>query len=83
MDINDSLQKIIQSNVRVAFHFGIVTALTDSNTKVSIRVAGSDAVTTGVSFLESYTPVVDDVVFLVVNRGDIVVFGKLAGAGAP
>jgi len=83
MDINDSLLKIIQSNIRVAFHFGVVTALTDSNTKVSIKVAGSDTVITGVAFLDSYAPAVDDVVFLVVNKGDIVVLGKLASAGSP
>jgi len=79
MDINNSLQKIIQSHIRTSFHFGKVTD--EAGGYITVLIAGSDTSVTNIRYLDSYTPTVDDIVVLVVNRGDIFALGKLADVG--
>jgi hypothetical protein len=78
MDFADIVKSIADQNNRVAFHFGVVTAKTNGNTRISVRVSGGTTVLTGIRYLHSYAPQVDDVVLLLVNKGDIIGLGDLA-----
>lgn len=78
MDVADIIKTIADQNNRVAFHFGVVTAITNVNTRISVRVSGGTTVLTGIRYLHSYVPIVGDVVLLLVNKGDIIGLGDLA-----
>ena len=77
MEFADIIKSIASQNNRVAIHYGKVTALTNTNTRISVQVSGSSTAITGVRFLSSYTPTVNDIVLLLINKGDIVALGKL------
>jgi len=77
MDFADIIKSIADQNNRIAIHYGQVTALTNSNTRISILVSGSSTAITGIRYLSSYTPTVSDIAVLLVNKGDIIALGKL------
>jgi len=77
MDFADIIKSIADQNNRTAIHYGQVTALTNSNTRISILVSGSSTAITGIRYLSSYTPTVSDIAVLLVNKGDIIALGKL------
>ena len=77
MDFADIVTSIANQNNRIAVHYGKVTARTNTNTRISVLVSGSSTAITGVRYLSSYTPAVDDIVVLLVNKGDIISLGKL------
>ena len=77
MDFADIVTSIANQSNRIAVHYGKVTARTNTNTRISVLVSGSSTAITGVRYLSSYTPAVDDIVVLLVNKGDIISLGKL------
>jgi hypothetical protein len=77
MDISQMLEKIINQNVKMSVNFGVVTARTNTNTRISMTLSGGTNVITGVRYLNSYTPTVNDVVVALIHDNDIIVLGKL------
>ena len=77
MEIASMLEKIISQNVKTTVKFGVVTARTSSNTRLSLTLSGGTNVITGVRYLNSYSPTVSDVVVALVYENDIIVLGKL------
>ena len=78
MDFADIVTSIANQNNRIAIHYGKVTAKTNGNTRISVLVSGSSVAITGVRYLHSYAPQIDDIVVLLVNKGDIIALGDLA-----
>jgi len=78
MDFAQIVKKLADQQIRTAIHFGVVTAKNGGNTRVTVKIAGSDTEVSDVRFLHSYVPQVNDVVVLLVNKGDIIVLGDLA-----
>ena len=78
MDFAQIVKSIANQNNKVSIHFGVVTAKTNSNTRLSVQISGSSTSVTGVRYLHSYAPQVSDVVVMIINNGDIVVLGDLA-----
>jgi hypothetical protein len=74
----DIVKSIANQNNKVSIHFGVVTAKTNGNTRLSVQISGSSTSVTGVRYLHSYSPTVSDVVVMIINNGDIVVLGDLA-----
>ena len=77
MDIGNLFNKVIQNNHKTCIHFGVVTARTSGNTRISVQVSGATTAITGVRYLSSYTPTVADVVVCLFYDNDIIVLGKL------
>lgn len=78
MNFADIVKSIANQNNKVSIHFGEVTAKTNGNTRISVKISGSSTAITGVRYLHSYAPQVSDIVVMIVNNGDIVVLGDLA-----
>jgi hypothetical protein len=78
MDFAQIVKSIANQNNKVSIHFGVVTAKTNGNTRLSVQISGSTTAVTGVRYLHSYAPQVSDVVVMIINNGDIVVLGDLA-----
>lgn len=78
MEFADIIKSIADQNNRVAIRFGVVTARTNSNTRISVQLSGGTTVLTGIRYLDSYNPTVSDVIVLLVNKGDIIGLGDLA-----
>lgn len=77
MDIGNLFNKVIQNNQKTFIHFGVVTARTSGNTRISVQVSGATTAITGVRYLSSYTPTVADVVVCLFYDNDIIVLGEL------
>ena len=77
MDIGNLFNKVILNNQKTFIHFGVVTARTNTNTRISVQVSGATTAITGVRYLSSYTPTVADVVVCLFYDNDIIVLGKL------
>ena len=77
MDFAQIVKSIANQNNKLSIHFGVVTARTSGNTRISVEISGSSTSVTGVRYLSSYTPTVADVVVMIINNGDIVVLGEL------
>jgi hypothetical protein len=77
MELGNVLNKVIKSNQNIFIHFGVVTARTNTNTRISLTISGGSTAITGVRYLSSYTPTVSDVVVCLFNDKDIIVLGKL------
>ena len=78
MQLGSVLNKLITNNREMFIHFGVVTAISASPASLSIKVSGSTTAITGIRYLASYTPTVNDVVVCVLNERDLIVLGKLA-----
>jgi hypothetical protein len=78
MDFTDVVAKIVDQNSRLNLIQGVVTAI--GNYSVSVQLRGDTTILTGIKYLDSYLPNVNDTVFLIVNKGDLLVIGKLATA---
>lgn len=83
MDFETIIRRLIDQNIRLNIHYGIVTAITDDSGTyyLTIKLAGSEDTITKVRYLTSYVPRIDDVVVVQVNKADIIVLGSLAFAG--
>jgi hypothetical protein len=77
MDIGNLFNKVILNNQKTFIHFGVVTARTSSNTRISVQVSGATTAITGIRYLSSYTPTVADVFVCLFYDNDIIVLGKL------
>jgi hypothetical protein len=82
MDINESLQKIIQSHIRTDITYGVVTAITDTSGTyyLTLNISGGSETIDKVRYLRSYVPRVGDTVLIQVKQNDLVVIGSLASA---
>jgi hypothetical protein len=78
MEFADIVKSIADQNNRIAIHYGKVTDKTNGNTRISVLVSGSSVAITGVRYLHTYAPQLDDIVVLLVNKGDIIALGDLA-----
>jgi len=78
MEIGHSLANIVDQNVRFAVRFGEVTAKTTSPATISVKISGSSTAISNIRHLQSYVPLVGDIVVLIVNKGDIFALGDLA-----
>lgn len=77
MDLGGVLNKIIRNNQRIFIHYGVVSAVTTGPSRVSVKVSGATTAITGVRYLASYTPTVNDVVVCLFYDNDFIVLGKL------
>lgn len=77
MDIGQLLGTIVKNNQNIFIRYGVVTARTASNTRISVQISGATTAVTGIRYLASYTPTVADVVVCLFNDNDLIVLGKL------
>jgi len=78
MQIADMLEKIIAKNTMVSFHFGEITAHNSGAKTCSVKLSGTSNVLTGIKYMKHYNPTVSDIVLVLVNDKDLIVFGHLA-----
>jgi len=57
---------------------GKVTAVNTSPNSVDVVIAGDPNVLPSVKYLNSYTPIVNDIIFLISSGSDLLVLGDLA-----
>jgi hypothetical protein len=77
MELGAILNKIIDNNKNMFIRYGVVTARTNTNTRISVQISGATTAVTGIRYLSSYTPTVADVVVCLINDNDLIVLGKL------
>lgn len=77
MELGGVLNKLISNNKNMFIHFGVVSAITTGPSRISVRISGSATAITGIRYLASYTPTVNDVVVCLFNDKDLIVLGKL------
>lgn len=77
MELGAILNKIIENNKNMFVRYGVVTARTNTNTRISVQISGATTAITGIRYLSSYTPTVADVVVCLMNDNDLIVLGKL------
>lgn len=77
MELGSVLNKLIANKREMFIHFGVVTALTTSPSRISVRISGATTAITGVRYLSSYSPSVSDVVVCLFNDRDVIVLGRL------
>ena len=77
MELGAILNKIIDNNKNMFIRYGVVTARTNTNTRISVQISGATTAITGIRYLSSYTPTVADVVVCLINDNDLIVLGKL------
>jgi hypothetical protein len=77
MDIGQLLGTIVKNNQDIFIRYGVVTARTATNTRISVQISGATTAVTGIRYLSSYTPTVADVVVCLINDNDLIVLGKL------
>lgn len=78
MEIVNSLKNIINENTRLSFHQAVVVAHHNSPKRADIRLSGGTDTITGVLYIHSYAPQVDDIVFVLINNNDILILGDIA-----
>ena len=77
MELSEVLGKIIEGKTKLYIHYGVVSAVTISPNRVSIKLSGATTAVTGIRYLSSYTPTLNDVVICLLNDRDLIVLGKL------
>lgn len=77
MDLGEILGKIIDNRQGLFIRYGVISAVTTLPSRVSVKVSGATTAVTGIRYLSSYTPVVNDVVVCLLNDNDLIVLGKL------
>jgi hypothetical protein len=78
MEFVDVIRQIIDQSVRLSIHYGKVTATSNSPKSVSVKLSGSTTAITGVRYLHSYSPQVNDIVVCIVDKGNVFILGDLA-----
>jgi hypothetical protein len=78
MEFTDVIKQIIDQNVRLSIHYGKVTAIVSSPKSVSVRLSGSTTAISGVRYLDSYVPQVNDIVVCIVDKGNVFILGDFA-----
>jgi len=79
MDFTDVVAKIVAQNARLDIAQAEVTSVVAGPpATVSVKISGDTTVITGIRYLSSYSPSTSDKVFCLINKGDILVLGKLA-----
>jgi hypothetical protein len=78
MKMSDMLTKIVAQNTYVSFHFATITAHNSGAKTCSLTLSGSTIVLTGIRYMKHYNPTVGDIVLVLVNDKDLIIFGHLA-----
>jgi len=78
MEFVDVIRQIIDQSVRLSIHYGKVTAVAVSPNSVSVKLSGSTTAVSGVRYMASYSPTVNDIVVCVVDKGNVFILGELA-----
>ena len=79
MDFTDVVAKIVNQNARLDIAQAEVDAVVAGPpATVTIKIRGDTSLITGIRYLDSYSPTAADIVFCLINKGDILVLGKLA-----
>lgn len=76
MEFSTIIKGLVEQNSRIAIHQGKVTAV--STNSVSLQLSGDTTILTGIKYFDSYVPVVNDIVFVLINAGDLIVIDKVA-----
>jgi hypothetical protein len=76
MEFSTIIKGLVEQNSRIAIHQGKVTAVSTSS--VSLQLSGDTTILTGIKYFDSYVPVVNDIVFVLINAGDLIVIDKVA-----
>jgi hypothetical protein len=76
VEFSTIIKGLVEQNSRIAIHQGKVTAV--STNTVSLQLSGDTTTLTGIKYFDSYVPVVDDIVFVLINAGDLIVIDKVA-----
>ena len=79
MEFSTIIKGLVEQNSRIAIHQAVVQSSTAGPpASVTIRLSGDTTNISGIRYLSSYSPTNSDVVFCLINAGDIFVLGKLA-----
>ena len=78
MEFGELLGKVIDNRQTLYVRYGVISAVTVSPNRVSVKVSGASTAVTGIRYLASYSPTVNDVVVCLLNDNDLIVLGKLA-----
>ena len=80
MDFYSIIKSIVDQNVRLNVHYGVVTAITNTSGTyyLTLQLAGATETISKVRYLRSYVPRVNDTVMVLVNKSDLVVIGSLS-----
>jgi hypothetical protein len=79
MEFSTIIKGLVEQNSRIAIHQAVVQAVVAGPpASLTIRLSGDATDLTGIRYLSSYSPTTSDVVFCLINAGDIFVLGKLA-----
>lgn len=77
MEFSTIIKGLVEQNSRIAIHQAVVQAsVVGPPATLTIRLSGDTTDLTGIRYLASYKPKVNDVVFCIINAGDIFVIGK-------
>ena len=77
MELGQILNQMMKNNQGLYLRYGVVSAVTTSPSRVSVKISGATTAVTGIRYLSTYTPLVNDVVLLLINDNDVVALGKL------
>lgn len=77
MELGQILNQMIKNNQGLYLRYGVVSAVTTSPSRISVKISGATTAVTGIRYLSTYTPLVNDVVLLLINDNDVVALGKL------
>ena len=79
MDFSTIIKGLVDQNSRIAIHQAVVQSTqAGPPASLTITLSGDTTNLTGIRYLSSYSPTAADVVFCLINAGDILVLGKLA-----
>ncbi len=77
MELGQVINKLIKGTQSLYIHYGVVSQVTTSPNRVSVRISGATTAITGIRYLASYTPTVSDIVICLFNDSDVIVLGEL------
>lgn len=74
MELHEIFKKIVNDQQNLELAQGVVTATASGS--VSVKIAASTTAISGIKYLSSYTPTVNDVVFMLIDGKDVLILGK-------
>lgn len=74
MELHEVFKKIAIDQQNLEMAQGVVTATTTGS--VSVKINGSTTAISGIKYLSSYTPAINDVVFMLIDGKDVLILGK-------
>lgn len=74
MDLHEVFKQIGIQQQPMQLTQGVVSATAAGS--CSVKIAGATDAVTGIKYLSSYTPVTNDVVFMLINGSDVLILGR-------